>query len=575
MALSPLTLSLTISRAFNMKFSTALVLLAIVPISWASPTLPQHTDLDRYVQQPDESYRWKVVNTSETVGIRSVVVDMVSQTWLTHDQVDQPEWQHWLVLAIPKQVSSSVGLLYIGGGSNGRQPPEQANDQMKAIARATGLVVAELRMAPNQPLVFHNDGVRRTEDDLIGYTWDQYLETGNSVWLARNPMVKSAVRALDTMAAATARESDGALQLDRFIVAGGSKRGWTTWLTGAVDPRVIGIVPIVIDVLNADISMRHHFAAYGYWAPSIGNYVDHNIMQRMDHPRLADAYALVDPYNYRHRLTMPKLVLNAAGDEFFLPDSSTFYWEDLRGENYLRYVPNGDHGLDGTDALESLIAFVTLLAEQRKPPQINWQLTDEDELLVMTQHSPKAVHVWQAHNHSARDFRVETLGRQYASREIHADADGIYRTRVKAPDSGWTATFMELTFDVGAATPLKLTTEVVVRPDALPFEGKPSHLPPSITLTCKIPSEGNVESTLDELATLTADADYIADKLESKLSMGRLYLNWEPAQGLYHPSSVQMMRLLEQRGFTHCNFQIESGPEITLPPATSATLDTK
>ncbi len=31
-----------------------------------------------------------------------------------------------------------------------------------------------------------------------------------------------------------------------FIVAGASKRGWTTWTTGAVDKRVIAIVPIVM-----------------------------------------------------------------------------------------------------------------------------------------------------------------------------------------------------------------------------------------------------------------------------------------------------------------------------------------
>ena len=28
------------------------------------------------------------------------------------------------------------------------------------------------------------------------------------------------------------------------------QRGWTTWTTGAVDKRVIGIVPIVMDLLN-------------------------------------------------------------------------------------------------------------------------------------------------------------------------------------------------------------------------------------------------------------------------------------------------------------------------------------
>jgi len=69
-------------------------------------------------------------------------------------------------------------------------------------------------------------------------------------------------------------------------------------LTGAVDPRVCGIIPIVIDVVNTEPSMLHHFAAYGFWAPSVGNYVQHGIMERLDHPRIRELYDLVDPYSY-------------------------------------------------------------------------------------------------------------------------------------------------------------------------------------------------------------------------------------------------------------------------------------
>lgn len=46
-------------------------------------------------------------------------------------------------------------------------------------------------MVPNQPLVFHDDGVPGTEDDLIGYAWDQYLSTGDPRWAPRNAMVNT------------------------------------------------------------------------------------------------------------------------------------------------------------------------------------------------------------------------------------------------------------------------------------------------------------------------------------------------------------------------------------------------
>jgi PhoPQ-activated pathogenicity-related protein len=55
-------------------------------------------------------------------------------------------------------------------------------------------------------------------------------------------------------------------------------------------------------------------------------------------PRTKLLYAIEDPYSYRDRLTMPKFIVNASGDQYFPPDSSQFYFGDLPGEKYLRYV---------------------------------------------------------------------------------------------------------------------------------------------------------------------------------------------------------------------------------------------
>ena len=38
--------------------------------------------------------------------------------------------------------------------------------------------------------------------------------------------------------------------IEKFCVAGASKRGWTTWTTTIVDSRVIGSIPMVMDLLN-------------------------------------------------------------------------------------------------------------------------------------------------------------------------------------------------------------------------------------------------------------------------------------------------------------------------------------
>jgi PhoPQ-activated pathogenicity-related protein len=256
-------------------------------------------------------------------------------------------------------------------------------------------------------------------------------------------------------------------------VAGGTKRGWTTWLTGAVDKRVTAIVPIVIDVLNVEASMKHHFAAYGFWAPAVGDYVNHKITERTGSRENKALMKIVDPYSYRDRLTMPKFILNGSGDQFFLPDSSQFYYDDLVGEKYLRYVPNADHSLGGSDAVDSVVAFYHSILTDSPRPEYSWTKRNDGSLIVKTKTEPTAVKLWQATNPEARDFRVESIGKVYTSTDLEPLSEGIYVGRVEGPEKGWTAFFIELTYDSKGPKPFKFTTEVSVVPDVLPFADKP------------------------------------------------------------------------------------------------------
>ncbi len=429
------------------------------------------TALDRYITAKDDSYEWKIVSKIEGPAETSYVIDLTSQTWLRSDEVNRNVWQHWLSVVVPKAATSDTALVFIGGGSNGGDPPKTAPGQIKQIALATNSVAAELGMVPNQPLIFHNDGVPRGEDDLIGYTWDQYLKTGDERWPARLPMVKSVVRAMDTIEA-LADQEDSMPAIDKFVVAGGSKRGWTTWMTAAVDKRVVAIAPIVIDVLNANVSMKHHYSAYGFWAPAIGDYVKHKITHRRSEPRYANLLQLVDPYAYRDRFTMPKCLINATGDQFFLPDSSQFYFDELPDEKHLCYVPNGEHSLGGTNALDTLVAFHDSIINDRPRPEFSWSFPDDNTIRVTPTTKPKRVLLWQAHNPKTRDFRVDTIGRGYRSQELKPLADGSYEAKVETPEEGWTAFLVQLEYNVGAPTLMRLTTPVQVVPKTLPFADK-------------------------------------------------------------------------------------------------------
>jgi PhoPQ-activated pathogenicity-related protein len=428
------------------------------------------TALDRYVSALDTNYNYHLVRSIPGKGQTTYLLEMTSQAWLTTNEVDRPLWKHWLLLVKPDGVTNSKSLLFISGGANDGKEPRGADPSMAQIAVATKTVVTELKMVPNQPLVFAGETEGRSEDSLIAYTWDKFLRTGDPKWPARLPMTKAAVRAIDTVISFCAGTEGGHLSIDGVVVAGGSKRGWTTWTTAAVDMRVIAIVPIVIDLLNIEPSMMHHYGAYGFWAPSIGDYTALRIMDWNGTPQYHALMHIEEPYEYRARYAMPKFLINASGDQFFLPDSSQFYFDDLPGTKYLRYVPNADHSLKGSDARESLYSFYNAIVNQQALPQFTWKLETDGAIRVTTKDRPTEVKLWQATNPEARDFRLETFGPKWTSTPLTDEGGGVFTARVPAPSKGWTGFFAELTFPSGAQAPYKFTTPVRVLPDTLPYK---------------------------------------------------------------------------------------------------------
>ena len=442
-----------------------------VAASSESPKIADdRTALDEYIAAPDTNYTYRVIKTVPGKTQTTFIVDMTSQAWLTTNEVDHPLWKHWVIIVKPNEVTTSKSLLFISGGGNGGEPPQTASPNLIQVALATKSVVTELKMVPNQPIVFAGETEGRKEDSLIAYTWDKFLRTGDKKWPARLPMTKSAVRAMDTVTSVCGSAEGGNLKIDGFVVAGGSKRGWTTWTTAAVDKRVVAIVPLVIDVLNIEPSMMHHYGAYGFWAPAVGNYTAFKIMDWNGTPEYKALMKIEEPYQYRQRLTMPKFIVNGSGDQFFLPDSSQFYFNDLPGTKYLRYVPNADHSLSGSDAYLTLQACYNAVLYNVPLPEFSWTVEKDGSLRVTSKTSPSEVKLWQANNPAARDFRFDTLGRKYQSSALPDQGGGVYVGKIQNPVKGWTAFFVELTYANGSPAPFKFTTQVRVLPDTLPFK---------------------------------------------------------------------------------------------------------
>ena len=452
-----------------MKARTRLTVLLTLLLTAAAVATP----LDDYIAKPDASYTYSVAQTIDHPLGKVYVLDMKSQTWRSEKEVNRTLWQHWLTIIVPNNVAFDTALLWINGGSNRGTPPSGPDGMLVQIALQSKTVVADLKMVPNQPLVFTDDpGNERHEDAIIAYTFDKFLKTEDPTWPLLLPMAKSAVRAMDTVQDHVAKATNGKLKIKDFVISGGSKRGWTTWLTAAVDKRVRAIAPIVIDVLNMGPQMRHHFAAYGFYSQAIGDYEQMKVLNRLDSEGGSDIRNFVDPYEYRRRYTMPKFLINSAGDQFFLCDSAQFYFKDLPEEKYLLYCANTDHGLDGSEADKALLAWYGAVLTGRDRPQFSWEIPDEGRVTVTTKTRPKQALLWTATNPNARDFRLQTIGKAWKSSPLTDDGKGIYSARVEAPEKGWTAYFVELHFDSGTPLPFRFSTEVRVVPDTLPYADK-------------------------------------------------------------------------------------------------------
>lgn len=444
------------------------------------------TALDRYVAKPDPNYHWELVDTEKEAGLTSYTIDLTSQQWRTAAEVDRPIWKHWLTISVPDTVAYPTALLFIDGGRNNpKDKPRHADGEMKRLARETQTITASIFMIPNEPLVFADQkGWGRSEDALIAYTWDKFLRTGDEEWPARLPMTKAVVRAMDTLQAFCPSEAGGKHPINDFVVAGGSKRGWTTWTTGIVDTRVRAIVPCSIDLVNLIPSFHHHYQALGDWSIFIGDYLALGVLDWLDTPENAALMHIIDPYYYLDRLKMPKLIMCGANDQFFVPDSSKFYWNEVQNPKWIRYIPNAGHGLIESEAYATLSSFYQSVIADKPIPSYAFSFEEDGSIVArLTPASnneiiqPSAVKLWQAHNPTRRDYRYPYA--LYSDLPVEAEKPNEYRAKVAAPESGWTAYFIELTFPGPTPeTPFKFTSGIRVTPDTYPGVFKtPSSIP--------------------------------------------------------------------------------------------------
>ncbi len=450
-------------RDFGRTALTVASLLAAGDRSWAAPATAEpsvrarsSTDgpLADYVRRDDPATRFQAITHGSLPDAEWLTGRLVSQSW------QGVEWTHELSLAVPAGLEVSRGpmLLWIDGGSSGRLPdrgfqgPTDTTRMLALLATAAGMPAAVVRQVPYQPMF---DGLE--EDGLIAHSFGEYVRTGDPSWPLLLPMVKSAVEA--ATAAEAAFHDRWGIEIDGFVPAGASKRGWTTWLTAAVDERVRGLVPMVIDMLSLEKHLALQRASFGRLSEQLGDYTSRGIENLLGTPRGRELVGIVDPYAYRRQLVQPKVIALGTNDAYWPLEACNLYYDGLNGPRWVSYAPNAGHGVP-FERVAGLVAAMGRHASGSEPlPDVRWSFADEAGGAICQVEAPDAepsrVVAWTAAA-ATRDFRQA----QWAAAPAEETADG-WRLAVGRPATGYAAGLIELHFP-RQPLPLMLSTGVRV-----------------------------------------------------------------------------------------------------------------
>ncbi len=402
-------------------------------------TLPE-TALKTYLDNKDKSFSWQLKATNDADEYKVYELELISQQWREY------KWKHRLSLIVPDELNYNGSLLFITGGKNENKEPvvrkhdERFIESMAAIARRNQAIVSIIWQVPNQPLYD-----KLSEDALISYTLHNFRKDGDYSWPLLFPMVKSVVKAMDAVQAFSMEVLEH--EIDEFVLTGASKRGWTTWLTGAIDPRVEAIAPMVIDVLNMPVNLDYQIKTWQSYSAQIADYVSLEIPQQVGSDTGIALTTMIDPYSYRQALTMPKMIFIGTNDEYWPVDAIKHYIDSIPGENYLHYVANAGHGLgDGKQVFTALSVFFGKTLTGKYYNKCSWEISEtEDSVLIEIETSPNSLSnavLWIADSVEDRDFRDET----WTGNNIKYSAAELIKANVKLPEEGYRAFYVDLVY---------------------------------------------------------------------------------------------------------------------------------
>ena len=476
---------------------------------------------NEYINHDDGKFAWK--DTGDKIdtllGGTGYMLNVTSLQWLDESRAVGPNgalWTHQVLVVVPKNLEiKNRATIYITGGCNEHPSMPKKDDEdlllVDMIAHGTKSIAVALFQIPNCHIIYPSDPTHahRSEDAMIAWAWKEFLATNDTEWLPRFPMAKAAFKAME--AAQDFASQKQFANIDGWMVAGASKRGWTTWMVGAATcptcPNVVGLIPLVPIAPSILKDLHHQYQSYGGWTFAFNDYYKANITGDIDTPLFKYAMSLVDPINYSQRLArLPKNVVVSSDDEFMMMEWTNIWWGGIAGETLLTIANNAEHSLITglPEVVSEAICFTNSVFRNGTRPSFTATVDKSSgEITVTIPSNVNFTKVVLRHadtfSTKLRDFRWVRLASPqngeckfpeiplkksvfgggnclapiiWSGKDLHATSPGVFKASVPKRAEGWTGFYVEVYFPPDTDLPhdqYKLTSPGMVWPQTLPF----------------------------------------------------------------------------------------------------------
>ncbi len=439
-----------------------------------------------YAKEVDKNYNYRLHSKTQGAGYSAYFLELISQSWHP-EKVFPPLWRHWLTLIVPMRRTKDSALLTLTKGlSSIERPMSEIPLSLISTAVSTNSIVAILEGFPIDPIGFYETPSKRIElkdTEIFAWSLRQYYDTNDPSWVIILPMVKSVVSAMNAVQEFILKELQSEIPVKDFVICGDIPF-FTPWLIPAVDERVIGVIGLNNFVYNIDYLIKAFLINQIPFPPLFEELDNEGLLQHFETKEGEKLLSIIDPYNYRQFMRIPKLVVSYSGRsdtnfsfyaESVLPDiPEPIFWSLFPQASISRepiYLSQSTMNMSYSKSpmppkiynfRDTIFIFYQRIISKRELPLFSWNITEDGKCSLKVSEEIVEARVWYCIQDTKKQLFDSVSEWQMATMlEISEDT---YEVNLNLPDDRYKAVFIEVIYPSLSGTNFPMTSYIHIIP---------------------------------------------------------------------------------------------------------------